>query len=162
MLRRVAENLRSRTMESFGETKPVAGVVAQHGLDAAFMLADTVELMTVELTAVCRGTLGGAALAPFAIAPRRGCSRHAIFRMSEPRVSISGRAQEIDARAAALRARLDRLVAWIAEATGQPADQIAADMDHGRVLGADEALDYGLVHEISRPERRPAHDRSKP
>lgn len=124
---------------------------ADSDLDAALLLADTIELMTVEVTTVCRGTLGGATLAPFVVAPRRVCSAHATFRMGEPRVSISGRSREIDTYAAALRAQLDRLVARIADATGQTADRVAGDMDEGRVLDADEALGYGLVHEVSRP-----------
>lgn len=122
-------------------------------LDAALLLADTIDLMTVEVTAACRGTLGGPALAPFAVAGRRECSAHATFRMSEPRADVSGRTHEIDAEAAALRAQLDRLVARIAEATGQAAERIATDMDRGRVLDAEDAHAYGLVHAITRSAR---------
>lgn len=122
-------------------------------LDAALLLADTIDLMTVEVTAVCRGVLGGPALAPFAVAGHRECSAHATFRMTEPHTSVSGRTHEIDAEAAALRAQLDRLVARLAEATGQTAARVATDLDRGTVLCAEDARAYGLVHAVTRPPR---------
>lgn len=118
-------------------------------LGAALLLADTVGLANAPITAFCRGTLGGPALAPFAAAPRRIASPHATFRMSEPRTSLSGRVDEIAAHAAAIRQQLANLHAQLALATGQPADRIAADMEKGRILTADEARDYGLVHEVA-------------
>jgi ATP-dependent protease ClpP protease subunit len=37
----------------------------------------------------------------------------------------------------------------LAQLTGRPAEEIAEDMRRGRDLDAREALDYGLVDEIS-------------
>ncbi|MBW3603159.1 MAG: ATP-dependent Clp protease proteolytic subunit [Actinobacteria bacterium] len=132
-------------------------------LDAAFTLADTVELMTVEVTADCRGRLGGPPLVVFAVADRRVCSAHATFRLGEPQASLSGRAQEIDAQADALRAQVDRLVACIAEACGRSPDQVANDMRSGRILDAEQAMAYGLVHQIAqRTPHATDADRSQP
>ncbi len=130
-------------------------------LGAALMLADTVGLATAPITAFCRGALGGPALAPFAAAPRRIASPHATFRMSEPHTSLSGRADEIAAHAAAIRQQLTHLHAQLALATGQAPERIAAEMEKGRLLTADEARDYGLVHEIAgggKRARPPATD----
>lgn len=118
-------------------------------LGAALMLADTVTLATAPVTAHCRGALGGSALAPFAAAERRVASPHATFRMVEPRTSLTGRVDEISAQAAAIRRQLANLHAQLARATGQPAHRIGADMEKGRILSADEARDYGLVHEVA-------------
>ncbi|MDP8927715.1 MAG: ATP-dependent Clp protease proteolytic subunit [Actinomycetota bacterium] len=123
-------------------------------LGAALVLADTVGLATAPVTAFCRGALGGPALAPFAAAPRRVAAPHATFRMSEPHTSLSGRADEIAAHAAAIRRQLAHLHGQLALASGQPAERIAADMEKGRILTADEARDYGLVHEITGGGRR--------
>ncbi len=123
-------------------------------LGAALMLADTVYLAAAPVTAFCRGILGGPALAPFAAAERRLASAHATFRLSEPRTSLCGRVDEIAAHAAAIRQQLTHLHVGLAEATGQPSDKIAADMEQGRVLTAHQARDYGLVHEIARAGER--------
>ncbi|MDQ3932180.1 MAG: ATP-dependent Clp protease proteolytic subunit [Actinomycetota bacterium] len=118
-------------------------------LGAALMLADTVGLATAPVTAHCRGALGGPALAPFAAAQRRLASPRATFRMIEPRTSLSGRVDEIAAEAAALRQQLTNLHALLARTTGQLAHRIAADMEKGLILSADEARNYGLVHAIA-------------
>ncbi len=118
-------------------------------LGAALMLADTVELAAAPVTAVCRGSLGGPALGPFAAATHRVASPHATFHMSEPRSSLYGRAGEIAAQAAAIRQQLASLHALLARATGRSVDEIAADMGKGVLLTAEEARDYGLVHEVA-------------
>lgn len=118
-------------------------------LDAALMLADTVELASASVTAVCRGAVGGPALAPLAAAQRRVAHPHATFRLSEPRVSISGRADQVAVHAAALQQQLAHLHDRLAAATGQPASTIAADLEKGLMLSADQAREYGLVHEVA-------------
>lgn len=125
-------------------------------LDAALALADTVRLMTVPVTADCRGRLGGPALAVLAAADRRRCSPHATFRFAEPRACLTGPAQQVDAQAAALRDRVGVLAACIAEATGRDPEQVAGDLRDGRVLDAPAAVAYGLVHELVRPAPRAA------
>jgi ATP-dependent protease ClpP protease subunit len=42
-----------------------------------------------------------------------------------------------------------RLYGRPARLTGRPAEEIAEDMRHGRFLDAREALDYGLIDEIT-------------
>ncbi|MDQ3974349.1 MAG: ATP-dependent Clp protease proteolytic subunit [Actinomycetota bacterium] len=119
-------------------------------LDAALMLADTVDLASSSVTAVCRGALGGPALGPLAAAQRRVAHPHATFRMSDARISLSGRADEVAVHAAALQQQVAHLHGRLAAATGQPASKIAADLRQGLILSADQARDYGLVHEVAR------------
>lgn len=122
-------------------------------LEAALMLADTVELAAAPVTAVCRGALGGPVLAPFVLAGRRIAHPNATFRLSEPRMSLSGRADEIAGHAAAIGQQLAHLHARVAQATGRQVDEIAADMGRGKVLSAEEAHAYGLVHEVAGSDR---------
>ena len=42
-----------------------------------------------------------------------------------------------------------KLYGRLAQRTGQPAEEIAEDMRRGRFLDAREALDYGLIDEIT-------------
>ncbi|MDP8977830.1 MAG: ATP-dependent Clp protease proteolytic subunit [Actinomycetota bacterium] len=117
-------------------------------LDAALALADTVDLATVPVDAVGRGTLGGPALAPFLAAGRRRAYPHAVFRLSEPRATLDGRSEEIAAGAEAIHQQLGHLHARLAEATGQSLDKVVDDMRTGRILTAAQACDYGLVLEL--------------
>lgn len=58
---------------------------------------------------------------------------------------------EIQAREAAfLRRRLEEI---LAEHTGQPVDRIHADTDRDFIMGAQEALAYGLVDRVIQPHR---------
>jgi ATP-dependent Clp protease protease subunit len=123
-------------------------------LIAASALADTVELAGVEVRALATGALGGPALLPFAVAPRRLAQPHATFRMCEPRLDVQGRASDL----AAETARHADLVATfrqrLSAATHQPVDVIATDLAAGKALDAEAAVAYGLVDEIARRHLR--------
>ena len=120
-------------------------------LDAALALADTVDLATVPVDAVARGTVGGPAVAPFLAADHRLAYPHAVFRLSEPRATLDGRSEEIAAGAEAIHRQLAHLHARLAEVTGQSLDRVTDDMRTGRILTAPQARDYGLVHELLGP-----------
>ncbi len=47
---------------------------------------------------------------------------------------------------------MESFVARMATATGQAFEHVEADLERGRWLDADEALAYGLIDEIERPE----------
>ena len=120
-------------------------------LSAAIALADTVELLGVELRATAAGAVGGPAVLPFAVATRRLAHPHATFRLVEPEVEIRGRASDIAAEAERHAALVASLHRRLAGATGRPVELIEADFATHRMLSADEALSFGLVDEISRP-----------
>ena len=118
-------------------------------LGAAMSLADTVELVGVEVRALCAGSIGGPAVLPFAVATRRLAQPHATFRLTEPRFEVDGRASEIADETARHAELVADFQARVAEATGQPVMAIAADFRRGKLLTAGEARSYGLVDEIA-------------
>ena len=122
-------------------------------LDASSAVADTVDLVGVEVRAWCRGTLGGPALAPLAAADRRFAHPHCVFALKDPTVQLEGRADQLTSLAAAHERQLAGLHSRLARATGQPLDRVVADMGRGLILSAEEAISYGLVEELARPER---------
>jgi ATP-dependent Clp protease protease subunit len=117
-------------------------------LDAALALADTIDLLGVTVRARARGQLGGPAVLPFASADRRLAHPHAVFVLRDRRLRLEGRADDVNAMIAAHQHQLDALHARLAAAAGQTPDRIAGDLRAGTVLGAEEALAYGLVHEL--------------
>jgi ATP-dependent Clp protease protease subunit len=119
-------------------------------LVSAMSLADTVELVGVEVRALCTGALGGPPVLVFAVAPRRIAQPHATFRLSEPAVAIEGRAGDIAHEAERHAALLLDFHTRLAAATSRPPEAVAADLRDRRLLTAADAKAYGLVDELAR------------
>lgn len=122
-------------------------------LQAAFALMDTIEALGVPVYASCVGRAEGSAVGVFAAAERRLMSPHARIRLAEPRESASGNAAELASFAGHYQAQLMRFVTVLARCTGRPAEHIEADLAAGRWLSAEEAVGYGIAHEIWVPRR---------
>jgi ATP-dependent Clp protease protease subunit len=121
----------------------LSGVSAD--LDTALPIVDALDLMGAPVHATALGRLTGPAVALLAVADRRVAGAHAVFHLCEPRSPHGIPGREVEARAAEHAARLRSLHERLAEACRRPVDEIAADMRSGRVLGAQEAREYGLV-----------------
>lgn len=135
-----------------GSDEPVELVIGcpDGDLYAAMALADTVELVDVEVRALCTGLLGGPAVLPFAVADHRIAQPHATFRFADPGLDVEGSAAHL-AEASARHAELvDALHRRLAAACGRTVEEVAADSRRHRLLTAEEALAYGLVDEIAR------------
>ncbi|MQA27455.1 MAG: ATP-dependent Clp protease proteolytic subunit [Micromonosporaceae bacterium] len=121
-------------------------------LGAAFALVDALDLMRASVRAVATGEVGGAALAVLAAAKERAAYPHARFRLAEPRVDdVSGTANEIVGEASRHLRMLEDLILCLADVTGRPRSRIETDLSDGRLLSAEQALEYGLLHEIVGP-----------
>jgi ATP-dependent Clp protease protease subunit len=124
-------------------------------LDAAVMLAETLDLLQAPVHAIAGGLLGGPPVAVYASAARRLAHRHAAFHLREPRAHLEGNAEQLAGRIAQHQHQLDYLHSHLARACGQRIETVAADMRTGRLLTAPAAVDYGLVHELSGKDSAP-------
>lgn len=122
-------------------------------LDAAEMLADTVDLAGVEVRVRCLGVVGGPPLLVLAAASHRTIAPHATVQLTEPRMDTTGTATELSRAAEAHKAAVERMHRRLAEASGRDLDAVAEDCRNSRRLTAEEAVGYGLVHEIDREAR---------
>ena len=118
-------------------------------LEAAFVLIDTLDLLRARLRVQCRGQVGGPAIGVVAAADHRTAAPHARFRLSQPTDRFAGTPDELAARSRQQQDLLWRLYALLARQTGRPAEEIAEDMRRGRYLDTREALEYGLIDEVS-------------
>ena len=112
------------------------------------MLIDTIGLLGVPVHALCVGRAEGAALGVLAAAELRRAAPHARFRLSQPDEKVGGVARDIETWVAQKQRMLDEFHRHVAAATGRPLEQVEADTAAGRYLDADEAVAYGLVHEV--------------
>jgi ATP-dependent Clp protease protease subunit len=123
---------------------------AEADVDAANALADTIDLVGVPVTAWCRGSIGGPAIAALTAADRRLAGSFALFHLQDPTVQSSGSAGRLEEIAAHHLRQIDAVHARIAAATGQTVERVTADFRAGTVLDADEARRYGILHEVQR------------
>jgi ATP-dependent Clp protease protease subunit len=138
------------TLDALG-TEPVRLHIAASGDDlvAAFALVDALDVMRAPVHAIATAEVGGSAVAVYAAARRRLAFPHARFRLAEPKVNgVAGTADEVTAAAGRYLRALEDLVLRIAAATGQPRSTVENDLTAGRILRAEEAVEYGLVQEI--------------
>jgi ATP-dependent Clp protease, protease subunit len=118
-------------------------------LESAFVLIDTIDLLHATLLAHCRGQVGGPAIGVAAAADHRSASPHTRFRLFQPTGQFSETPDQIASHSRQQQDLLWRFHARLAQLTGRPAEEIAEDMRRGLYLDAREALDYGLIDEIS-------------
>jgi len=132
-----------------GKARLLAGLAEAAG---ARLLASDVRPHRAGLARAALAGVAGAdtpAVGVVVAAGSRAASPHARFRLAQPAVRLVGTPDEVDAARRQHRDLLVRFQAHLARATGRPVDAIADDMRAGRTLDAREALEYGLIDEIS-------------
>jgi ATP-dependent Clp protease, protease subunit len=120
-----------------------------HNLDADLPAALTVmgvlDTLRVPVTAYSGGRTSGPGLGVLASVGHRRAYPNAFFAMSEPKVSLDGPVTAVAAHEEQVRAMLAELYARLAEVTGHEVDEIRDDARRGRLLTAEQAIDYGLI-----------------
>jgi ATP-dependent Clp protease protease subunit len=124
-------------------------------LVACLALADTIDLMTAPVHLVCRGTVGGAAIAVLVAAQHRTATSFASFHLIEPRVESTGTSAELLSFAEHHQRLIVAMHRRIADATGNGIEAVVEVLRPGTVFDADEALRWGLVDEVQRPGPAP-------
>jgi ATP-dependent Clp protease, protease subunit len=122
-------------------------------LGPALTLMDVVELMGVPVRALCLGQVGAGAVGVVAVCATRAAMPSTRFALREP----SGGRATVHARNVAQWAELraldrERFCTRVAAAVRQPAEQVGRDLTRGCFFGAAEAVEYGLVDEVCRPD----------
>jgi ATP-dependent Clp protease protease subunit len=135
---------------------PVSLVISSGGgsLHAALALIDVIDLLGARVHATCLGHLEGPPVGVMAVCQRRLIAPHARIRLCEDVATFEGRARDLEDWARQRSTELRRFCERVAVATSgrRPADEVEEDVRAGRFLSPAEALRYGLVDEIGRPE----------
>jgi ATP-dependent Clp protease protease subunit len=121
-------------------------------LALALTLMDVIELLGVPVRALCMGQVGGAALGVLAVCGHRAAMPSTRFQLREPATEMEATARQV-AQWAQLRAdERQRFCTRVAAAVNRPGSVVADDLAAGAFMDVDDALAYGLIDEICRPE----------
>jgi len=131
-------------------------------LEAALSLMDVIELAGVPVRTTALGMVGGAAVGVLAVSSHRMAAPHARFMLCEAEASFAGQARDLERWAAHTLERNRLFCSRLATAVGQAAERVEADLEAGRFLGAQEAVDYGLIDEVVTPDARLYHLPGRP
>ncbi|GAA2382139.1 ATP-dependent Clp protease proteolytic subunit [Dactylosporangium salmoneum] len=136
-----------------GGAEPISvHMSAEQGtLAAVWTLVDAIDAVRAPVHATAVGEVSAAALGVFCAAAQRTAFAHARFRLAEPKVSSpGGTADQVVAEAGRYLRDLEDLILRIAAATGQTRARVEDDLQSGRVLTAEDAIEYGLISSIVR------------
>ncbi|HET9689884.1 MAG TPA: ATP-dependent Clp protease proteolytic subunit [Acidimicrobiales bacterium] len=117
---------------------------------------DTMQIIRPPVSTVCLGmAASGAAVLLAGGAPgKRYALPNSRILIHQPHGGAQGQSVDIERQAREMGLLRRRLEELLASHTGQPVERIAADTDRDYILGADEAVAYGLVDEVL-TSRRP-------
>jgi ATP-dependent Clp protease protease subunit len=121
-------------------------------LAPALTLMDVIELMGVPVRALCLGQVGGGAVGVLAVCAHRAAMPSTRFSLSEPTTHMEAHVRNV-AQWAELRAEeRRRFCDRVATAVSRAVEEVDADLERGRFFGAPEAVEYGLLDEVCRPD----------
>ena len=124
-------------------------------VSSALGIYDTMQVVAPDVSTVCLGMAASAAavlLAGGAPGKRMALPNSRIL-IHQPHGGAQGQAVDIENQAreiAFLRGRLEEI---LADHTGQTRERIARDTDRDYILGAEDAVAYGLIDEVLAPRR---------
>jgi len=124
---------------------------------ATFAIYDTMQFISPDVSTVCMGMAasGAAVVLAAGAAGKRFALPNARILIHQPHGGAQGQQIDIEIQAremAWLRHRMEEL---LAEHTGQPLERVAKDCDRDFIMGAEEAMAYGMVDQVI-TKHRPA------
>ncbi len=145
-------------LESENPTKDIAFYINSPGgvVTSGLSIYDTMQYIRPEIQTICLGQAAslGAILLAAGTPGKRFALPHARIMIHQPWGGLSGQAADIDIHAREVLKIRERLNAILAHHTGRTEEQIATDSDRDRFMGADEAVEYGLVDSVISQRRQ--------
>ncbi len=139
-------------LESEDPDKDISLYINSPGGDITGLLAiyDTLKYIKPDVSTFCFGQAASAAAVLLAAGTKgkRFALPHARVLLHQPWGGVGGQASDIEIQAREILRMKDMLNAMLATDTGQSVERIAKDTDRDYIIGADEAVQYGLIDEV--------------
>jgi ATP-dependent Clp protease, protease subunit len=125
---------------------------ADGSLALALTLMDVIELLGVPVRALCLGQVGCPAVGVLSVCHHRAAMPSTRFSLREPTTYFETRARDVEQWAQLRADERRRFIDRVATATGRPSAAVTDAFGRGILMSAQEALDFGLLDEISSPK----------
>ncbi len=150
---RVARATSERLLAMSAESDdPITVIISSPGghVESGDMIHDMIKFVkpTVRMLATGWASSAGSLIYVAADKENRYCLPNTRFLLHEPRGGVGGSASEIDIQAREVLKMRERLNHIYATATGQTFEKIVADTNRDFWMGAEEAVEYGIVAKI--------------
>ncbi len=123
------------------------------GTAGALTLMDVIELMGVPVRALCLGQVGAGAIGIVAVCAHRAALPNTRFALREPSSATATlHARNVAQWAELQAAERERFCDRVGHAAKRSPERVREDVVRGLYLGAAEAVEYGLIDEVCRPE----------
>lgn len=139
-------------LESEDPDKDINLYINSPGGDITGLLAiyDAMKYIKPDVSTFCFGQAASAAAVLLAAGTKgkRFALPHARVLLHQPWGGVGGQASDIEIQAREILRMKDMLNAMLAHDTGQSVERITKDTDRDYIIGADEAVEYGLIDEV--------------
>ena len=139
-------------LESEDSDKDISLYINSPGGDVYSGLAvyDTMQFIKPSITTICFGIAMsmGSLLLTGGTKGKRLALPNARILIHQPSAGFEGQAADIDIHAREILSVRQRIDEIYAEHTGQPLEQVHADMERDRFFKPDEAVEYGLIDRV--------------
>jgi ATP-dependent Clp protease protease subunit len=119
-------------------------------ITALFAIYDTMQFIQNDIQVVCFGQAASAAAVLLAAGTKgkRLALPHSRIMLHQPWGGVAGQATDIEIQAKEILRMREEIDKILAHHTGQPIERISRDTDRDFYMGAQEALEYGIIDEV--------------
>ncbi len=120
-------------------------------ITAGMAILDTMRFIKPDIVTICVGQAAsmGAVLLAAGTKGKRYSLPHSRILIHQPSMSgLAGQAADIDIYAKEILRMRETLNQLLADATGQPVDRVARDVDRDYIMDAEQAVAYGMIDRV--------------
>jgi len=125
-------------------------------VNSGLAIYDTMQLVRCDVSTICIGS--AASFGTILLCAGKKGKRYALpnstIHMHQPMGGVQGQASDIAIHAKEILRLQEKLNHIISSHTGQPFEKVSKDTDRDFFLGAEQAVEYGIIDEILKKEER--------